>query len=64
MASAENAGRFVLFPIKYHDIWKKYNEAESNILTTEEIDLSADMSGRKVHLSVKSFSPNRLQSSL
>ena len=37
-----NKNRFVLFPIKYHDIWRKYKEAESSIWTTEEIDLSAD----------------------
>jgi ribonucleotide reductase beta subunit family protein with ferritin-like domain len=38
----ENPNRFVLFPIKYHDIWRKYKEAEASIWTVEEIDLSAD----------------------
>nr|CCD12726.1 unnamed protein product [Trypanosoma congolense IL3000]CCD16606.1 unnamed protein product [Trypanosoma congolense IL3000] len=39
----ENPGRYVLFPIKYHDIWKMYKEAESSIWTVEEIDLGNDM---------------------
>jgi ribonucleoside-diphosphate reductase beta chain len=39
----ENPGRFVLFPIKYDQIWKMYKQAEASFWTTEEIDLSADM---------------------
>ncbi|KEG13794.1 ribonucleoside-diphosphate reductase small chain [Trypanosoma grayi] len=39
----ENPDRYVLFPIKHHDIWKKYKEAESSIWTVEEIDLGNDM---------------------
>lgn len=39
----ENPHRFVLFPIKFDDIWKKYKEAESSIWTMEEIDLSSDL---------------------
>jgi ribonucleotide reductase beta subunit family protein with ferritin-like domain len=39
----DNSARFVLFPIKYPDVWKMYKEAESSIWTLEEIDLSADM---------------------
>lgn len=35
--------RFVLFPIKYDDIWTMYKKAESNFWTTEEIDLSKDI---------------------
>lgn len=35
--------RFVLFPIKYHDIWKMYKQAESSFWTAEEVDLSADL---------------------
>jgi ribonucleoside-diphosphate reductase subunit M2 len=38
----ENPNRFVLFPIRYHDIWQKYKEAEASIWTVSEIDLSAD----------------------
>jgi ribonucleoside-diphosphate reductase subunit M2 len=39
----DNPGRFVLFPIKYPDIFKKYKEAESSIWTMEEIDLGSDL---------------------
>lgn len=35
--------RFVLFPIKYHDIWKMYKQAESSFWTVEEVDLLADL---------------------
>lgn len=34
--------RFVLFPIKYQEIWKSYKEAEANFWTAEEIDLAND----------------------
>ncbi|CAJ1025402.1 Ribonucleotide reductase, small chain, putative, partial [Leishmania shawi] len=39
----ENPFRYVLFPIQYHDIWRKYKEQESCIWTVEEIDLGNDM---------------------
>ncbi len=39
----ENQDRFVLFPIKYPDIWKMYKKAVASFWTTEEIDLSADL---------------------
>mmetsp|Transcript_17982 Transcript_17982/g.20593 ORF Transcript_17982/g.20593 Transcript_17982/m.20593 type:complete len:415 (+) Transcript_17982:48-1292(+) len=39
----DNPHRFVLFPIKYADIWKKYKEEESAFWTLEEIDLGSDM---------------------
>lgn len=35
--------RFVLFPIKYQDIWKMYKQAESSFWTVEEVDLLADI---------------------
>lgn len=35
--------RFVLFPIKYDEIWKMYKQAEASFWTAEEIDLAADM---------------------
>lgn len=35
---------FVLFPIRYNQIWSMYKKAVSAFWTTEEIDLSADMS--------------------
>src|SRR5215203_499665 len=39
----ENKDRFVLFPIRHHDIWKFYKQAEASFWTAEEIDLSQDM---------------------
>jgi ribonucleoside-diphosphate reductase beta chain len=38
-----NESRFVLFPIKYDQIWKMYKQAEASFWTTEEIDLSHDL---------------------
>ena len=40
---AENAGRYVLFPIKYNEIWKMYKKHEASFWTAEEIDLSQDL---------------------
>lgn len=40
----ENKDRFVLFPIKYHQIWQMYKQAEASFWTAEEIDLSSDLS--------------------
>lgn len=39
----ENPGRFVMFPLKYHDIWEKYKTAEHSFWTAEEIDLAQDL---------------------
>ncbi|KKZ63650.1 ribonucleoside-diphosphate reductase small chain [[Emmonsia] crescens] len=39
----ENPGRFVLFPLKYHEIWQMYKKAEASFWTAEEIDLSKDL---------------------
>ncbi|PHH61049.1 hypothetical protein CDD81_817 [Ophiocordyceps australis] len=39
----ENPQRFVLFPIKYHEIWQMYKQAEASFWTAEEIDLSKDL---------------------
>lgn len=39
----ENPQRFVLFPIKYHEIWQMYKKAEASFWTAEEIDLSKDI---------------------
>jgi ribonucleoside-diphosphate reductase beta chain len=39
----ENPGRFVLFPIEHHDIWKLYKQQESCFWTAEEIDLAQDI---------------------
>ena len=34
-----NPDRFVVLPIKYHDIWKFYKKAVASFWTTEEVDL-------------------------
>jgi ribonucleoside-diphosphate reductase subunit M2 len=39
----ENKRRFVLFPIKYHEIWQAYKKAEASFWTAEEIDLGKDL---------------------
>lgn len=39
----ENKNRFVIFPIKYHDIWQFYKKAEASFWTVEEVDLSKDL---------------------
>lgn len=40
---SKNNDRFVIFPIKYHDIWQFYKQAEASFWTAEEIDLSHDL---------------------
>jgi ribonucleoside-diphosphate reductase beta chain len=35
--------RYVLFPIKYDEIWEMYKKAEASFWTAEEIDLSKDL---------------------
>ena len=39
---SEEENRYVIFPIKYDEIWKMYKKAEANFWTTEELDLSKD----------------------
>ena len=39
----ENEDRFVIFPIKHDDLWKKYKNHIAVFWTPEEIDLSKDM---------------------
>ncbi|HSD07195.1 ribonucleotide-diphosphate reductase subunit beta [Flavobacterium sp.] len=39
----ENKNRFVIFPIKHHDIWEQYKTMEASFWTAEEIDLSQDL---------------------
>lgn len=41
---SENPGRFVLFPIEHHDLWKLYKQQEACFWTAEEIDLAQDIS--------------------
>jgi ribonucleoside-diphosphate reductase beta chain len=38
----ENKDRFVVFPLKYHDIWEKYKTSQHSFWTSEEIDLAQD----------------------
>ena len=38
----ENKNRFVLFPIKYQDVWDMYKKAEASFWTAEELDLAHD----------------------
>ncbi|XP_031698119.1 ribonucleoside-diphosphate reductase subunit M2-like [Anarrhichthys ocellatus] len=38
-----NPHRFVIFPIRYHDIWQMYKKAEASFWTAEEVDLSKDL---------------------
>lgn len=40
---AKTNDRFVLFPIKHHDIWDMYKKAMASFWTAEEIDLYADL---------------------
>jgi|TARA_B110000483_G_scaffold242884_1_gene330265 ribonucleoside-diphosphate reductase beta chain len=39
----KSSSRFVLFPIKYQDIYEEYKKAESSFWTSNEIDLSKDL---------------------
>ncbi|KAJ1018599.1 hypothetical protein NDA16_004881 [Ustilago loliicola] len=39
----ESKRRFVLFPIRFHEIWQMYKKAEASFWTAEEIDLSKDL---------------------
>ncbi|CAI5756378.1 unnamed protein product [Candida verbasci] len=39
----ENKRRYVMFPIRYHEIWQFYKKAEASFWTAEEIDLSKDL---------------------
>ena len=39
----EQANRYVIFPIQHEDFWKMYKKAEANFWTSEELDLSRDL---------------------
>ena len=39
----EENKRFVIFPIKYNDIWDMYKTQEMAFWTAEEIDLAQDL---------------------
>ena len=53
----ENKDRFVMFPLKYHDIWEMYKQAEHSFWTAEEIDLAQDLTdwNEKLNDSEKHF---------
>ena len=38
----DNPNRFVILPIKYHDIWKMYKEQMACFWTVDEVDLETD----------------------
>lgn len=40
---SEEENRYVIFPIQHEPIWRMYKVAEANIWTTEELDLSKDL---------------------
>jgi len=46
----ENKDRFVMFPLKYHDIWEMYKTAEHSFWTAEEIDLAQDQTDWELKL--------------
>ena len=55
----KNESRFVLFPIKYNDIYEEYKKAESAFWTANEIDLSKDMNDwEKLQESEQNFIKN------
>lgn len=39
----ENPDRFVLFPVQYPDLYKRYKQAEASFWVAEELDLSKDL---------------------
>ena len=39
----ENENRFVLYPIKYYDVWLMYKKQIASFWTVEEVDLSQDI---------------------
>tara|TARA_B100001778_G_scaffold20528_1_gene15389 strand:- start:795 stop:1832 length:1038 start_codon:yes stop_codon:yes gene_type:complete len=39
----ENNDRFVLFPIKHHDVWEMYKQSMACFWTADEIDLAPDL---------------------
>ena len=43
----ENPGRYVLFPIRYNDMWAMYKKHEASFWTAEELDLAQDIADWK-----------------
>ena len=46
----KNKDRFVIFPIKHHDLWEWYKKCEASFWTAEEIDLHQDLTDWKTKL--------------
>ena len=44
---SEEENRYVIFPIKHEPFWKMYKQAEANFWTSEELDLSKDLTDWK-----------------
>eukprot|EP00961_Rhodomonas_salina_P062369 837068-Rhodomonas_salina.2 len=56
-----NPQRFVLFPIRHHDIWSMYKQHVASFWTAEEVDLGKDMDDwRKLSSDEKHFIKNVL----
>ena len=52
----ENPNRFVLFPIRYNDMWEMYKKHVASFWTAEEIDLSSDLNDwEKLNTNEKHF---------
>ncbi len=49
----ENKQRFVLFPIKYREVWQMYKKAQACFWTVEEVDLGEDLNHWKNKLNDK-----------
>ena len=47
---SEEEKRYVIFPIKYDEIWRMYKKAEANFWTAEELDLSKDLNDFQIKM--------------
>ena len=57
----ENKNRFVIFPIKHHDIWDWYKKMEASFWTAEEIDVNQDLTDwNKLNANEQYFIRNKL----
>ena len=50
------ANRYVIFPIQHEDFWKMYKKAEANFWTSEELDLSKDLTDWENHRTQAEYS--------
>lgn len=57
----KNSKKYVLFPIKYQDVWKMYKNQEQAMWTAEEIDFAGDLPDwEKLNKNEKDFIENVL----